>query len=205
MITTGKKVQFISSADLPTEFGHFRIYGFLEEENGKEHTAIVRGDIRRGTDIPTRVHSECHTGDVLGSLRCDCRKQLEAALEYIGRQEKGLVVYLKQEGRNIGLLNKIRAYHLQDQGYDTVDANVELGLPVDGRSYDIAAEILEHLEVNSIQLMSNNPAKFKGLEEEGIVVTGRIPIIINPVDQNRHYLKTKEMRMGHVFEHGDVM
>lgn len=197
------KISLIDSAQLPSRFGDFRIYGFLEHGNGKEHTAIVRGDIKGFGDIPTRVHSECHTGDVLGSLRCDCRDQLEAALAYIGKQERGLVIYLKQEGRDIGLLNKIKAYHLQDQGLDTVDANTHLGLPVDGRSYDIAAEILRLLEVESIQLMSNNPLKFKGLEEEGVTITRRIPIVIKAVEQNRGYLSTKQIRMGHIFSEND--
>lgn len=202
MQRTGK-VSLIDSAELPSRFGDFRIYGFLEHENGKEHTAVVRGNVQGHADIPTRVHSECHTGDVLGSLRCDCRDQLEAALAYIGQQDRGLVIYLKQEGRDIGLLNKIKAYHLQDQGLDTVDANTHLGLPVDGRSYNIAAEILRLLEVESIQLMSNNPLKFRGLEEEGVKITRRIPIVIKAVEQNRSYLSTKRVRMGHVFSESD--
>jgi len=195
-----KHLELISSADLPTEFGHFRIYGFLERAKGKEHTAIVRGDITAGRAIPTRVHSECHTGDVLGSLRCDCRKQLEWALNYIGRREQGLVIYLKQEGRDIGLMNKIKAYHLQDQGLDTVDANTALGLPVDGRNYDIAAEVIQLLQVESIKLMSNNPEKFKGLKQAGVAVVDRIPVIIKPVIHNKLYLSTKAERMGHVFD-----
>ena len=204
-MTKATKLQLVSSADLPTEFGHFRIYGFLEEANGKEHTAIVRGDIRDASDVPVRIHSECHTGDVLGSLRCDCRRQLEWALNHIGQCDRGLVVYLRQEGRDIGLLNKIKAYALQDQGLDTVDANIALGLPVDGRSYDIAAEILETLDVRSIKLMSNNPAKFSGLKKEGVVVNDRIPVIIKPASYNQTYLATKQGRMGHVFQDSGVL
>lgn len=192
-------VTLAASASLPSQFGEFTIYGFLDPRTGKEHTAIVRGEISGKSDVPCRVHSECHTGDVLGSLRCDCRMQLETALKYIGKQEYGLVLYLKQEGRDIGLINKIKAYKLQDQGLDTVEANLALGLPEDGRTYDIAADMLRILEVESIKLLSNNPEKFKGLEDEGITITGRIPIVIESNRHSNFYLKTKEAKMGHVF------
>ncbi len=190
-------VSLIATADLPSRFGEFKIAAFLEEATGKEHSAIYRGRLDGGENIPCRVHSECHTGDVLGSLRCDCRSQLEKALTYIGQQRAGVVLYLRQEGRGIGLGNKIKAYRLQEIGLDTVEANEALGFPAEAREYTIAADMLRLLGVKSVRLLSNNPHKFDGLKSEGISITGRLPIIIEPNQHNRHYLETKVSKMGH--------
>jgi GTP cyclohydrolase II len=184
-------------ADLPTRFGDFRIVAFWNNRDGKEHLAIVRGDIMGATDLPTRLHSECLTGDVMGSLRCDCRDQLEAALFKLGREERGLLLYLRQEGRGIGLVNKIRAYALQERGLDTVEANLALGFRDDERDYAIAAHMLVSLNVGSIRLMTNNPDKIRQLEQHGIEVTGRIPHVMVPTEENRFYLETKAARSGH--------
>jgi GTP cyclohydrolase II len=184
-------------ADLPTRFGLFRIVAFWNNRDAKEHVAIVRGDVMGATDLPTRLHSECLTGDVTGSLRCDCRDQLETALRKIGAMERGLLLYLRQEGRGIGLINKIRAYALQDRGLDTVEANLALGFRDDERDYSIAAHMLMSLNLGSIQLMTNNPDKIRQLEQHGTKVSGRIPHVIPPNDYNRFYLQTKAARSGH--------
>ena len=160
-------IRLVSSARLPTRFGDFTIFGFLDSKGNKEHTAIVQGSVEGEHGIPLRMHSECHTGDVMGSLRCDCRDQLEAALSYIASQAKGAVLYLKQEGRGIGLLNKIKAYELQDRGFDTVDANLKLGLPSEARHYQGAAAMISLLGIKSIKLLTNNPAKMEGLLKIG--------------------------------------
>lgn len=193
------KITMVSKALLPTRFGDFTIYGFLDSQGEKEHTAVVRGDVAEGTEVPLRVHSECHTGDIFGSLRCDCRDQLEAALNYIGKQERGAVVYLRQEGRGIGLLNKIQAYNLQDQGLDTVEANLHLGLPAEAREYAGAAAIIDLLGIRSIALMTNNPAKISALTEAGVTIARRQSIVIEPNTHNVDYLSTKKLRMGHLF------
>lgn len=192
------RIQLVAHADFPTKFGQFTLFGFHDLKDGKEHTAVVRGDVRGQENVPVRVHSECHTGDVWGSLRCDCREQLEAALRYISRQQFGAVVYVKQEGRGIGLLNKIKAYRLQDLGLDTIEANQYLGFPAENRDYAAAAEIIRLLGIESIHLLTNNPAKLDGLRTTGVVVTERIPIVIEANDHNRRYLKTKRERMGHL-------
>jgi GTP cyclohydrolase II len=197
-------VSLVASAELPSEYGDFRIFGFLEHETGKEHTAIVRGDVRGKRDVVCRIHSECHTGDVLGSLRCDCRDQLLYALEHIGKLDYGAVIYMKQEGRGIGLINKIKAYHLQDLGLDTVEANEALGFPAEGRSYETAAEIISLLEIQSVRLMSNNPLKFDGLRKGGVKITGRVPVVIQANKHNVHYLSTKAEKMGHVFDKSKI-
>jgi GTP cyclohydrolase II len=189
----------VARASLPTRHGNFDIVGFYEPSTGKEHTAIIKGDVTGRTDVPTRVHSQCHTGDVMGSLRCDCQAQLESALEYIGQQECGVVVYLLQEGRGIGLLNKIKAYQLQDLGLDTIEANVYLGFQPDSRRYAAAAAMLRLLEVRSVALMTNNPEKIQGLEDEGVEVSRRIPLIVGGNVHNRSYLETKKNNMGHLF------
>lgn len=182
---------------LPTPAGNFRVIGYADEHSGAEHLALVYGD-PSGDDVLVRVHSECLTGDAFGSLRCDCGEQLEAALEAVANEGRGVVVYLRgQEGRGIGLLNKLRAYELQDGGADTVDANVQLGLPIDARDYGAAARILADLGVRSVRLLSNNPAKQSGLEAHGIVVEDRIPLQTKPTEHNVHYLRTKRDRMRH--------
>jgi GTP cyclohydrolase II len=184
-------------ADLPSRFGRFKIVAFWNNRDSKEHVAIVRGDVMGRDDVPTRLHSECLTGDVVGSLRCDCRDQLEESLREIGQQERGLVLYMRQEGRGIGLINKVKAYALQDQGLDTVDANLALGFRDDERDYAIAAHMLASLNVGSIRLMTNNPSKIRQLEQLGTRVSGRIPLEIPATEFNRFYLQTKATRSGH--------
>jgi len=193
-------VRMIAVADLPTRFGDFRIVAFWNNRDEKEHVAIVRGDILGAEDVPTRLHSECLTGDAIGSLRCDCRDQLETALETVGALEKGLVLYLRQEGRGIGLMNKVKAYALQDQGLDTVEANLALGFRDDERDYAIAAHMLMSLSVGSIQLMTNNPRKIEQLTQHGIRVSRRLPHVIPPNAHNRFYLETKRDRSGHYID-----
>ena len=197
--TRPTRVDMVATADLPTRFGHFKIVGFREIGTEKEHTAILHGDVVSGEDIPVRIHSQCHTGDVLGSLRCDCRDQLEAGLDYISKQDMGILIYLAQEGRGIGLVNKIRAYHLQDMGFDTVDANEHLGFPSDARDYGVAASIIETLEVQSVAVLTNNPDKISGLEAYGVRVTRRIPLVAESNVYNESYLSTKRERMGHLY------
>ena len=192
------RVLLVASATLPTRYGDFRVYGFFDERDRKDHTALVRGDVTGKKDVPVRVHSQCHTGDVWGSLRCDCRDQLEAAIAYIAEAEYGAVVYMKQEGRGIGLLNKIKAYQLQDLGLNTIEANHYLGYPAEARDYAIAARILELLEIRSIALLSNNPDKIRKLEAEGVAITRRIPVVIPSNEHNEHYLSVKRSEMGHL-------
>jgi len=193
-------VRLVGVAELPTRFGHFRIAAFWNNRDGKDHIAIVKGDIIGAEDVPTRLHSECLTGDALGSLRCDCRDQLEAALLRIGEAERGIVLYLRQEGRGIGLMNKVRAYALQDRGMDTVEANLALGFGDDERDYAVAAHMLQSLHVASIQLMTNNPNKIKQLEQYGVKITGRLPHSLPSNPHNRFYLETKAKRSGHFID-----
>jgi GTP cyclohydrolase II len=187
----------VAVAKLPTRFGGFRVVAFGADPQGREHLALVRGDVRGASRVPVRVHSECLTGDVLGSLRCDCRDQLIASLESIGAQPLGVLLYLRQEGRGIGLTNKIRAYALQDKGHDTIEANHLLGFRDDQRDYRMAAYMLLALGVRSVDLMTNNPDKIHGLRENGVHVAGRIPIAIQPNRHNARYLATKHKRGGH--------
>ena len=187
-----------SEALLPSRFGDFRIVAYRSTVDGWETCAMVRGDLKGAEGIPVRLHSECFTGDIMGSLRCDCRDQLEAALSYVAQQERGAVVYLRQEGRGIGLVNKIRAYALQDQGLDTVEANLALGFRDDQRTYDEAAEMLHLLGVKSVQLLTNNPRKQAGLEEAGIPVVGRVPLRTARNPHNAFYLQTKKQKSGHL-------
>jgi GTP cyclohydrolase II len=187
-------------ADLPSRFGRFRIVAFWNNRDGKEHVALVHGDVMGAEDVPTRLHSECLTGDVIGSLRCDCRDQLEVSLRTIGSLDRGVVLYMRQEGRGIGLINKVRAYALQDRGLDTVDANLALGFRDDERDYAIAAHMLASLNIGSIHLMTNNPGKTRQLEQLGTKVTGRIPLVIPATEFNRSYLETKATRSGHLIE-----
>lgn len=190
-------VRVVAVADLPSRFGKFHIVAFYNNRDAKEHVAVVHGGVLGQEDVPTRLHSECLTGDALGSLRCDCRDQLEEALRRLGAQERGLLLYLRQEGRGIGLVNKIRAYELQDSGFDTVEANVALGFRDDERDYAVAAHMILSLEVRSVRLLTNNPRKIDGLAQHGVRVTGRLPHVMAPNPHNRFYLETKAARSGH--------
>jgi GTP cyclohydrolase II len=193
-------VRVVAVAHLPTRFGDFRIVAFWNNRDSKEHVAIVRGDIMGATDLTVRLHSECLTGDAVGSLRCDCRDQLESALQKIGSLDRGAVLYMRQEGRGIGLINKVKAYQLQDHGLDTVEANVALGFRDDERDYAVAAHMLASLNVESIELMTNNPKKIRELEQLGVKVRGRIPHVMPATPYNRFYLETKAKRSGHQIE-----
>jgi GTP cyclohydrolase II len=188
----------IASARMPTKFGNFTLAGFHDREEDEEFTVLIRGDLDGKENCPVRIHSQCYTGDVLGSLRCDCREQLESSLGFLGKKPFGLLIYLMQEGRGIGLMNKLKAYHLQDGGLDTIEANEHLGLPVDGRNYKTAAKVIRYLGIYSIRLLTNNPEKIQGLEEEGVKVNARIPLIIPANSYNEYYLSTKKDRMGHL-------
>ncbi len=194
---------FYAQSKLPTESGVLDVRVHVDAE-GSEHLAISVGELDGAQDLPTRVHSECWTGEVLGSLKCDCKAQLDAALHFIQRSGPGLVLYLRQEGRGIGLGNKIRAYALQEQGADTVDANRLLGFEDDLRTYDVAADMLRALGVESVSLMTNNPAKVGGLRKAGIVVSDRIPHVTGINEVNVSYLETKKRRMGHEIDTIDV-
>ena len=193
-------IELYSEAPLPTRHGPLRAMVFREKGTGKEHVVAVKGDLRGQEGVPVRVHSECLTGEILGSLKCDCREQLEHALDLIGRSERGALIYLRQEGRGIGLGNKIRAYALQARGADTYEANRALGFVDDLRRYDVAARMLEYLGPQSIDLITNNPLKIKGLEAEGVRVRRRIPSLAASNPHNVGYLKTKRERSGHLIE-----
>ncbi len=190
-----------SEAELPTEYGIFKVVVYREAETGAEHCAMVKGDIRGAHDVLTRVHSECLTGEVFHSLKCDCREQLDMGLRRIAERGVGVVLYLRQEGRGIGLGNKIHAYDLQSRGADTVDANTMLGFEPDLRSYGIATKMLDDLGVASVVLMTNNPAKVDALVDDGVKVTRRENHHAPPNENNRHYLETKRARMGHHLDH----
>jgi len=194
-----ERTEFIAKAKLPTRWGDFDIYAF-EDHKMKTHLALVKGEISDGEMIPVRLHSRCLTGDALGSLRCDCREQYEKAVKYIGEQERGVLLYMSQEGRGIGLSNKIKAYALQDGGLDTVEANHQLGFADDLRSYENAADILKFLKIKSIVLLSNNPAKVRGLQEEGINVEKRMPLIAHGSQHSEDYMRVKKDKMGHLEE-----
>lgn len=192
-------IQRYSEADVPTEYGVFRVVVYRDVRDANvEHCAIVRGDVRGASDLLIRVHSECFTGEVLHSLKCDCREQLDEALQIIAATERGAVLYLRQEGRGIGLGNKIRAYALQQQGVDTVDANLRLGFAADAREYDVATQMLADLGVQSVAVLTNNPAKVDALRADGVAVTRRVPMSVEPNQHNREYLDTKRDRMGHI-------
>jgi len=193
-------VRVVGVADLPSRFGRFRIVAFWNNRDAKEHVAIVHGDVLSGSEVLTRLHSECLTGDVVGSLRCDCRDQLEVALQRIASSPPGLVLYLRQEGRGIGLVNKIRAYSLQDAGLDTVEANLALGFRDDERDYAVAAHMIHSLTVRSVRLMTNNPRKVAELTRHGVKVASRVPHVIPPNTFNRFYLETKANRSGHFID-----
>jgi 3,4-dihydroxy 2-butanone 4-phosphate synthase/GTP cyclohydrolase II len=196
-----KLVERVVEAQLPTDFGEFDVVGFRSLVDGKHHVAMVKGAIAGEQDVLVRMHSECLTGDVFHSQRCDCGQQLESALRRIDEEGQGVLVYLAQEGRGIGLLNKLRAYKLQEEGLDTVDANLELGLPADLRHYGIGAQILVDLGLSSIRLLTNNPKKIVGLEGYGLRVTDRVPIEHRATEHNRGYLRAKRERLGHMLHH----
>jgi GTP cyclohydrolase II len=195
-----QKYEFVSSAALPTRWGQFTIHGFVETATEQEHVALSYGQWQSGDVVPMRIHSECLTGDALFSTRCDCGAQLERALQNIAEQGKGVLLYLRQEGRGIGLLNKIRAYNLQDQGLDTVEANEHLGFDADLREYDMCKLMLDTLNVHRVNLMTNNPKKRSALEGMGVEVVSRTPIDHGITDDNRNYIRTKTEKLGHKFD-----
>ena len=196
-----KLVERVVTTRLPTGFGEFDVVGYRSLVDDKHHVAMVKGEVDGQADVLVRVHSECLTGDVFHSLRCDCGEQLESALAMIEREGRGVLLYLAQEGRGIGLLNKLKAYNLQDKGLDTVDANLELGLPVDLRDYGIGAQILSDLGLSSIRILTNNPKKIRGLEGYGLSVTDQIPIVHAANPHNEAYLRAKRDRLGHSLHH----
>jgi len=193
-------VKTVAIAELPSRFGDFQVVAFWNDRERKEHAAFVHGDVYEKERVLVRLHSECLTGDAIGSLRCDCRDQLIASLERVAKSEAGIVLYMRQEGRGIGFANKIRAYQLQDQGYDTVEANEALGFRADEREYGIAAHMLASLHVRSIEIMTNNPAKIKDLRRHGVRIDGRIPLVVAPHPHARGYLETKRRKLGHLLD-----
>jgi 3,4-dihydroxy 2-butanone 4-phosphate synthase/GTP cyclohydrolase II len=196
-----KLIERVVATSLPTTFGDFEVIGYRSLTDDKHHVALVKGDVAGADDVLVRMHSECLTGDVFHSLRCDCGEQLESALAMIEQEGRGVVVYLAQEGRGIGLLNKLRAYKLQEQGLDTVDANLQLGLPADLREYGIGAQILSDLGLSSIRILTNNPKKIHGLQGYGLTVSAQVPIAHTPNPHNEGYLRAKAERMGHTLHH----
>lgn len=200
---TESLVKKAAEANLPTIHGDFKMVGFENAITGEHHVALVKGDIGPDDEVLVRVHSECLTGDAFGSLKCDCGEQLHVALDKIEKAGKGVLLYMRQEGRGIGLINKIKAYHLQDQGLDTVDANIALGFEEDLRDYGIGAQILKDLGVKHMKLMTNNPLKISGLSGYGLDISSREPIILNHNEKNEAYLRTKQKRMGHLLKYKD--
>ncbi len=196
-LKTESTIEVGDEVDMPTEYGHFHLIPFRQTSNGLEHMAIIKGEWKEGEPILVRVHSSCATGDILGSQRCDCGEQLHKSMQMIEKEGKGVVIYMQQEGRGIGLMNKIAAYKLQEQGYDTVDANIHLGFKPDERDYGCGAQMLRHLGVHKMKLMTNNPKKRVGLEAYGLEIVENVPIEIEPNKYDERYLKTKRDRMGH--------
>jgi 3,4-dihydroxy 2-butanone 4-phosphate synthase / GTP cyclohydrolase II len=201
---TEKLVERMTSVRLPTAYGDFTAIAFRESLTGKHHVALVKGDVEGEENVLVRVHSECLTGDVFHSLRCDCGEQLEQALARIGSEERGVLLYMAQEGRGIGLLNKLKAYELQENGLDTVEANLELGFPADMREYGIGNQILADLGLTTIRILTNNPKKITGIEGFGLSVAEQLPIEVSPNEENRRYLETKRTKLGHRLHHQDL-
>lgn len=193
------KLHFIAACRLPTEWGVFTLHGF-EEENGQDHVALTMGEWQADTPVLARVHSECLTGDALFSQKCDCGPQLQAAMQAVQQAGTGVIAYLRQEGRGIGLINKIRAYQLQDQGLDTVEANLALGLPIDARDFRLAQQMFAHLGIQQIRLLTNNPEKVQTLQAAGIQVVERVPLQVGEHQENAQYLRTKAAKLGHLLK-----
>jgi GTP cyclohydrolase II len=191
-------IKFVATAELPTQWGHFTIHGFEDTDTGKEHVALVLGELDQGGPLLCRIHSECLTGDSMFSLRCDCGPQLQRAMESIAEEGRGLILYLRQEGRGIGLLNKIKAYALQDSGADTVEANVQLGFEADSREYQICKPMLDYFDVKQVKLMTNNPRKIDALTNMGIEVAEIVPIHTGTNPHNESYLSVKINKLGHI-------
>ncbi len=199
VVSPESELDYVASCELPMPWATFRLHAFVEPATGKEHVAITLGDVANGEPVLARIHSECLTGDALFSLRCDCGPQLEAALQKIAEEGRGALFYLRQEGRGIGLVNKIRAYQLQDAGADTVEANEQLGFKADQRNYKLCKPMLKHLNISTLRLMTNNPRKIAALEQLGLTVTERVPLVVTRNPFNERYLTTKAIKLGHLF------